>query len=208
MMFNPLEIVVDRKKKNTMYTLYRKDYYRLCVCLGIVNIIIGSVALYFSNEWEYSWDLSVIFLFIAITFTLFYLIKYFRKNLNFLALRIDEAGIFLSAKKDEGVFIPWEKIKFVIFALDYGLHNDTKIAIRQYSNETHYFPFQAYYLCFTPKKAIRAAYKYADNVKKVRVVKHSDLDRYEFKWKCDEILRKQDWYSRRRRHKVGLWGLF
>ena len=93
------------------------------------------------------------------------------------------------------------KHKIVIFALDY---NDTKIAIRQYSNETHYFPFQAYYLCFTPKKAIRAAYKYADNVKKVRVVKHSDLDRYEFKWKCDEILRKQDWYSRRRRHKVGL----
>lgn len=66
------------------------------------------------------------------------------------------------------------------------------------------FHFKRIICVSPPKKAIRAAYKYADNVKKVTVVKHSDLDRYELEWKCDEILRKQDWYSRRRRHKVGL----
>ena len=170
-----------------MYTIYKKDSYRLGVCLGIVNVIIGSVALYFSNEREASWFLSVIYLFIAISFTLFYLIKYLWKSLIFLALRIDETGIFLATKKDEGVFIPWEKIKFVIFALDY---NDTKIAIRLYNKETHYFPLQEYSWCFKPRKAIKATYKYADNVKKVRLVQHSDLDRYELKWKCDEVRSK------------------
>ena len=182
------KVVSLQSNRNAMYTIYKRDSYRLCVCSGIVNIIIWSVALYFSNEWESSWDFSVIFLLIAIIFTLFYLIKYFRKSLNYLALRIDETGIFLAAKKDEDVFIPWEKIKFVIFALDEGLHNDTKIAIRQFSNEMHYFPFLEYYLCFKPRKAIKAAYKYADNVKKVRVVKRSDFVKYELNWKCDEVL--------------------
>ena len=185
-----------------MYTIYKRDSYRLCVCLGIVNIIIGNVALYFSNVSEPSWDFAIIYIFIALTFTLFYLINYYRKSLNFLALRIDETGIFLAVKKNEDVFIPWEKIKFVIFALDDGLNNDTKIAIRQLSKEMHYFPFQEYYLCFKPRKAIKAAYQYADNVKKVRVVKHSNLVRYELKWKCDEILMKQEWYSRRHKQRI------
>lgn len=179
-----------------MYTIYKKESYKLCVCLGIVHVIIGSVALYFSNEWKSSRDLSAFYLFIAIIFTMFYLIKFFRKSFNYLALRIDETGIFFAIRKDEGIFIPWDKIKIVIFALDY---NDTKIAIRLQNEETHYCPLQEYFLCFKPRKAIKAAYKYADNAKKVRVVKRRDLDIYEFNWKYDEVLRKQDWYLRRRK---------
>lgn len=158
-----------------MYTIYKKESYKLCVCLGIVHVIIGSAALYFSNEWNSSRDFSVFYLFAAIIFTMFYLIKFFRKSLNYLALRIDETGIFLATKKDEGFFTPWDKIKFLIFALDY---NDTKIAIRLQNDKTHYYPLQEYFLCFRPRKAIKAAYKYADNAKKVRVVKRRDLDIY------------------------------
>lgn len=93
------------------------------------------------------------------------------KDLNFIVLRIDDNGIYLCPKKNEGVFIPWEKIRYVTFVEDY---NASKIAILQYNKESHYLELTHYFyygICIKPKKAIKAAYKYADNEKKVKDIK-------------------------------------
>ena len=107
-------------------------------------------------------------LFISIIFSLYFLIKYLRKDLDFATLRIDDNGVLLCSKKDEGVFVSWEKIRYVIFVLnDYG----SKIIVRQYNKETHELLLTDYFHSFRPKSAIKAAYEYADNANKVIEVK-------------------------------------
>ncbi len=153
-----------------MYILFRRQYYKLCFSLGLIwCIICGIVVYYLIVVCNHSWNFaSFMSLFISITFTLYFLIKYLRKDLDFVALRIDDNGMLLCSKKDEGVFVPWEKIKYVIFVLnDYG----SKIIIRQYNKETHELLLADYFNCFRPKSAIKAAYEYADNANKVLEVK-------------------------------------
>ena len=128
----------------------------------------SSILLYFSIVLDTALVFSFIFFFYSIAYTLFYLIKYLRKDLDFVALRIDESGMFLCSKKDEGVFISWEKIRYVIFVV---ANNGSKIIIRQHNKETHELLLTHYFHSFRPKSAIKAAYEYADNKKKIREVK-------------------------------------
>ena len=91
-----------------MYIIYRKDYYKLCFCLGIVWCIICGIPVYFLIVvHDHSWDFfSFMSLFLGITYTLYFLIKYLRKDLDFVAFRIDDSGILLCSKKNEEVFVP------------------------------------------------------------------------------------------------------
>lgn len=151
-----------------MFTLYQKDYYKQCICLGLVNCIIFGVILYFSSSGTFNFDSSLILLSLSLIFTLYYLTKFLMRNLNYVIIRIDDSGVVLCSKRDEGVCIPWEKIRHVIFVLD---NNCSKIIIRQYDKETHYLELTKYYHCFRPKKMIEAAYEYADDKKKIIEVK-------------------------------------
>lgn len=153
-----------------MYIIYRKDYYKLCFFLGIILCSIVCPTVYFlivveNHFWNF---VSFMSLFISIAYTLFFGIQLLRKNLDFVVLRIDENGMFICSKKNEGTFVSWEKIKCVIFVIDdYG----SKIVIRQHNKDTHYLLLTDYFNCFRPKNAINAAYKYADDKNKIREVK-------------------------------------
>ena len=151
-----------------MYIIRRRFYYKTCLCLGIVICIMSSILLYFSIVLDTALVFSFIFFFYSIAYTLFYLIKYLRKDLDFVALRIDESGMFLCSKKDEGVFISWEKIRYVIFVV---ADSGSKIIIRQHNKDTYELLLTHYFHSFRPKSAIKAAYEYADNKKKIREVK-------------------------------------
>ena len=114
-------------------------------------------------------------LFLAIAYTLYFLIKYLRKDLDFIAFRIDDNGMLLCSKKNEEVFVPWEKIKRVIFVLDdYG----SKVIVRQHNKEIHELRLTDYFNCLKPRGAIKAAYKYADDTDKIREVKDSLASTY------------------------------
>ena len=153
-----------------MYIISRNKYYRLCFCLGVIWCSIVCPILYLqivvkNQSWNF---ISFTSLFISIAYTLFFGIQLLRKSINFVVLKIDEHGMFLCSKKDEGVYIPWEKIKYVIFVIDnYG----SKIIVRQHNKETHELLLRDYFNCFRPRSAINAAYKYADDKKKIREVK-------------------------------------
>ena len=160
-----------------MYIIYRKDYYKLCFRLGIVWCIISCLPVYYLIVvCNHSWSFFMIFnLFASTTYTLFFLIKYLRKDLDFVAFRIDDSGVFLCSKKNEGIFVPWEKIKYVIFVVDdYG----TKVIVRQHNKETHELFLRDYFNCFRPRGAIKAACKYADDINKIREVKDSLASTY------------------------------
>ena len=153
-----------------MYIIFRRDYYKLCFSLGFIwCIICGIVVYYLIVVCNHSWNFTLLMsLFISIIFSLYFLIKYLRKDLDFATLRIDDNGVLLCSKKDEGVFVSWEKIRYVIFVLnDYG----SKIIVRQYNKETHELLLTDYFHSFRPKSAIKAVYEYADNKKKIREVK-------------------------------------
>lgn len=169
-----------------MYIIYRKDYYKLCFRLGIVWCIISCLPVYYLIVvCNHSWSFFMIFnLFASTTYTLFFLIKYLRKDLDFLVLKIDENGLFLSSKKNEGTFVPWEKIKYVIFVIDdYG----SKIVIRQHNKDTHDLLLTDYFNCLRPKNAIKAAYIYADDKKKIKEVKDSlALDYEAIMWRISK----------------------
>ena len=82
---------------------------------------------------------------------------------------------FYAVKKNEGIFVPWEKIKYVIFVVDdYG----TKVIVRQHNKETHELFLRDYFNCFRPRGAIKAACKYADDIDKIREVKDSLASTY------------------------------
>ena len=104
-----------------------------------------------------------------ITVTLYYLIKYLRKDKDFVVLRIDDNGILLCQKKNEEVFIEWEKIKHVIF-LRY--RRGSKVIVRQHDRETHeiFFTIDYTYERVMPRGAIKAAYKYTDDRDKIMEV--------------------------------------
>ena len=160
-----------------MYIIYRKDYYKRCFCLGIVWCIICGIPVYYLiTVCYYSWDFFMIMnIFVSITYTLYFLIKYLRKDLDFVALRIDDNGMLLCRKKNEEVFIKWDKIKFVIFVVDdYG----SKVIVRQHNKETHELFLRDYFNCFRPRGAIKAACKYADDIDKIREVKDSLASTY------------------------------
>ena len=154
-----------------MYIISRNKYYRLCFCLGVIWCSIVCPILYFqivvkNQSWNF---ISFTSLFISIAYTLFFGIQLLRKSINFVVLKIDEYGMFLCSKKDEGVYIPWEKIKYVIFVIEnYG----SKIIVRQ-------LLLRDYFNCFRPRSAINAAYKYADDKKKIREVKDYLVSSYE-----------------------------
>ena len=170
-----------------MYVIYRKDYYKLCFCLGIIMCSIVCPIVYVLIVVEnHSWNFaSFMSLFISIAYTLFFGIQLLRKNLDFLVLKIDENGLFLSSKKNEGTFVPWEKIKYVIFVIDdYG----SKIVIRQHNKDTHDLLLTDYFNCLRPKNAIKAAYIYADDKKKIKEVKDSlALDYEAIMWRISKM---------------------
>ena len=114
-------------------------------------------------------------LFASTTYTLFFLIKYLRKDLDFVAFRIDDSGVFLCSKKNEEVFFKWDKIKFVIFVVDdYG----SKVIVRQHNKEIHELLLTDYFYVLRPRGAIKAACKYADDINKIREVKDSLASTY------------------------------
>ncbi len=169
-----------------MYIIYRKDYYKLCFCLGIIlcSIVCAIVYLLIVVE-NHSWNFaSFMSLFISVAYTLFFGIQFLRKSLDFVVLRIDENGLFLCSKINEGTFVSWEKIKYIIFVMDdYG----SKIVIRQHNKDTHYLLLTDYFNCLRPKNAIKAAYEYADDKKKVREVKDSlALDYEAIMWRISK----------------------
>lgn len=176
-----------------MYTIYRKDYYKkgitsgikACVAIGIPVFIAIFVYNIHNNEME-----IMVFAFFVL-FTLYFFIKFYSKSQDFLVLRIDEDGIFLCPRKDEGVFVSWDKIRYVIFVIDsYG----SKMIVRQYSKDTHYFLFADYFFNDRPRKVIDAARENADDEKKVREVKDSlglDYEGIMFTISKTEIKRKK-----------------
>ena len=161
-----------------MYIISRNKYYRLCFCLGVIWCSIVCPILYLqivvkNQSWNF---ISFTSLFISIAYTLFFGIQLLRKSINFVVLKIDEYGMFICSKKDEGIFIPWEKIKYVLFVVeDYG----SKIIVRQHNKETHELLLRDYFNCFRPRNAIKAAYKYADDKKKIKEVKDYLVSSYE-----------------------------
>ena len=148
-----------------MYIIFRRLYYKICVILGIAVSVFTGILLYLAIVR----DIALFFAFIAFSYcvvsTLYYLVKYLKKDLDYVALRIDDNGIFLCSKKDAGVFASWEQIKYVIFVVD---DSGSKVVIRQHNKETHELLLTHYFHSFRPKSAIKAAYKYADDKKKIR----------------------------------------
>ena len=153
-----------------MYTIYRNIYYKRCVFFGITCCAICCVPIlllivlngYSCNYFSFTSS------YLLIPYILFYLIKYLRKSKNYLALKIDDSGMLLCSKKNEGVFVPWVKIKYVIFVCDdYG----SKVIVRQHNKETHELLLTDYFYVFKPRGAIKAACKYTDDIDKIRVVK-------------------------------------
>ena len=138
--------------------------------MGIVWCIICALLTYYLIVvCDYSWDFFIILnLILCIAYTLYFLFKYLRKDLDFVALRIDDSGTLLCRKKNEGVFVPWEKIKRVIFVLDdYG----SKVIVRQHNKETHELLLTDYFYVLRPRGAINAACEYTDNIDKIMEAK-------------------------------------
>ena len=154
-----------------MYILYRKDYYKRTIYSGIVLCIMCGVLSYHSiaRRDEFPDFLKIMLTIWIITVTLYYLIKYLRKDKDFVVLRIDDNGILLCQKKNEEVFIEWEKIKHVIF-LRY--RRGSKVIVRQHNRETHeiFFTIDYTYERVMPRGAIKAAYKYTDDRDKIMEV--------------------------------------
>ena len=155
-----------------MYILYRKDYYKRTIYPGIVLCIMCGVLSYHSiaRRDEFPAFLMIMFTIWIITVTLYYLIKYLRKDKDFVVLRIDDNGILLCQKKNEEVFIEWEKIKHVIFLHYY--RRGSKVIVRQHNKETHELFFTINYKSefVMSRGAIKAAYKYTDDRDKIMEV--------------------------------------
>ena len=58
-------------------------------------------------------------------------------------------------------------------------NNGSKIIIRQHNKETHELLLRDYFNCFRPRSAIKAAYKYVDDKKKIKEVKDYLVSSYE-----------------------------
>ncbi len=156
-----------------MYTIYRKKYYKTQAKIGIIGCIFFCSCLlcllWAPDAFSVVFCMLIIVLFHVIA-TLYYLRKYLNKDLDYLVLRIDDDGLFLCDKKDEGICIPWERIRHVIFV--WNISGSTMI-VRLFNKETyelHLSPYFYFYINFKPQKAIDAAYKHADIRKKVKVI--------------------------------------
>lgn len=160
-----------------MYLRYRKDYYKQYFCTGIEMCILFGIASYYCiavlrNDLLAFIPIMVII--VSITAALYNLIKYLkylRKDIDFVVLRIDDNGMLLCRKKNEEVFIKWEKIKHVIFVID-RYASKSKVIVRQHNKETHELLLNdAYFHTIRPRGAIKAAYKYTDDRDKIMEVK-------------------------------------
>ena len=158
-----------------MYIIYRRDYYKFCLFFDLLLCpicwtIIYTVTVVFDHSWDFITILDLIFCIAHPSYCLVMYLMYLRNDLNFIALKIDYTGMYLCSKKGGGTFVPWERIKYVIFVRDdYG----SKIILRQFNKETHELILTYYFYVFRPKSAIKAAYKFADDKKKIREVKNS-----------------------------------
>ena len=154
-----------------MYIIYRKDYYKPIICEGILGCIMFGVLSYHSiaRRDEFPAFLMIMLTIWSITVTLYYLIKYLRKDKDFVVLRIDDNGMLLCQKKNEEVFIEWEKIKHVIFLRYNG---GSKVIVRQHNKETYELFFTISYKSefVMSRGAIKAAYKYTDDRDKIMEV--------------------------------------
>ena len=160
-----------------MYAINRNKTYKLRVWFGLIPSIPSLVYVYLSLTRVDVWDSFSIFMmslgFGYPLYTLFYTIKYFDKRNNYDVFKIDDDGIFLRPNRNEHVFIPWGKIKYLTFAYDdcYG----TKVAILQYNKESHYMLLTEYFTFLKrhlyPRKAVKAAYEHIDYVEKIKEIK-------------------------------------
>lgn len=174
-----------------MYIIERKDYYKFAIILGLISCSIISLAVFLlTADGEDYWDFKSFTSFtFSIAYTLYFTVKYLRREINYVVLRIDESGIFLCSKKDDGSFIPWERIRYVIFVRDeYG----SKIIVRQHNKETCELLLTHYFYVFRPKSAIKAAYEYADNKNKIMEVKdYLEISYEDIMWKISHKKLKQ-----------------
>ena len=98
-----------------MYIIERKDYYKFAIVLGIIPCSIISLAVFLlTADGEDYWDFKSFTSFtFSIAYTLYFTVKYLRREINYVVLRIDESGIFLCSKK-ECKFLSW------IYTKNYG----------------------------------------------------------------------------------------
>ena len=176
-----------------MYTIYRSDTYKLAL-KSLLSVLL------FLSFWL-SWKVTLILL---LGWSGLYALSCWKKG--YVVFKTDENGIFLCGKKDKGIFIPWERIRFVIFVV--GNVHESKILIRQLNNETHQLWLGGYFY-FTPKSAINAVCKYADNKSKVKITEmklYSDeyyiekkLEEERKEKRRKEIERNQDFKKRKKK---------
>ena len=156
-----------------MYAINRNKTYKLRIWFGLIPSTLCLVYVFLILTHVTEWDPSSIFLFGFPFYTLFCTIKYFDKRNNYVVFKIDDDGIFLRPNRDEHVFIPWGKIKYLTFVYDdfYG----TKVAILQYNKESHYMLLTEYFIFLNrhlyPRKAVKAAYEHIDYVEKIKEIK-------------------------------------
>lgn len=168
-----------------MYEIHKNKIYKLEVWLGIIPSILSCIYVYKGVINTYIWDSFSLFMlslgFFFPLYTLYYLVKYFDPQNKYVVFRIDNYGIFLCPNKNESVFIPWEKIRYVTFVYD-DLRG-TKVAILQYSKKSHYMLLSDYFIFlkihFYPRNAVKAAYKCTDNAKKIKELKDYIDSNYE-----------------------------
>ena len=159
-----------------MYAINRNKGYKLHVWYGIIPSILSLVYVYLALTRTDIWDSVSIFMtslgFVYPLHTLFYATKYFDKKNDYIILKIDDDGIFLCPNRNEHVFIPWGKIKYLTFA--YDRFRGTKVAILQYNKESHYMLLTEYFTFLKrhlyPRKAVKAAYEHIDYVEKIKEI--------------------------------------
>ena len=164
-----------------MYAINRNKIYKLRVWFGIIPSTLCLVYVFLILTHVTEWDPSSIFLFGFPFYTLFYTIKYFDKRNNYVVFKIDDDGIFLCPNRNEHVFIPWGKIKYLTFVYQ-DFYGGTKVAILQYNKESHYMLLTDYFTFITyfyPRKAVKAAYEHIDYVEKIKEIKAPLLFDYE-----------------------------
>lgn len=162
-----------------MYTIYRSDTYKLAL-KSLLSVLL------FLSFWL-SWKVTLILL---LGWSGLYALSCWKKG--YVVFKTDENGIFLCGKKDKVFFIPWERIRFVIFVV--GNVHESKILIRQLNNETHQLWLGGYFY-FTPKSAINAVCKYADNKSKVKI---TEMKLYSDEYYIEKILEEERKEKRRK----------
>lgn len=165
-----------------MYTIYHNSYYKLNMKAGTIFTISMLTLFIFVKSTVINsiyFDILIGLIAFGITCTIYCIVKCYNEKNNFIVLRVDEQGIFLCPQKDKGTFMPWDKIKYLTFAVTGRKFNDdVKIAIWKIDNKAYYLSLTKFFYLKPPKKAMREVYKYADDKQKIKFVEHPDF-RYE-----------------------------